>query len=290
MRARRLTLPLALAALLPLARAGAQPIVVTSPAGLTSTSDPFPGFFTWYRDDVRNTATAGITNTYPRSGNGSMYLSGQGSSDKANVAYYFDPSIYQFTMLGNIGGAMYDYYRDGSSTAAGHLAPAMRLLVDADGNIGTSGDRLSLIYEPIYNGVGTVATNAWTSVMIGTTTNLWVFQTGQGVETVYNRTLADYQAGTYSPSPGFAQVSANSLVYGLSLGTGSGWSGTFAGAIDNVGLQFNSSPVGPTTVSWNFETEAAPPSTTTPEPASFALLGSGLLALGGAVRRRRASA
>lgn len=289
MNARRLVTPLALAAaaLLPVVPAAAQTNVY-APAGLSSSNDAFPGPGLWYRDDMRGAGAAGITSTYARSGNASMYLSSTGPADKANVGALLDPFSMAFTHLGNINSLFYEYYRDASSTAAAHLAPSLRMAIDADGDLGTAGDRVSLIYEPVYNEhPAAVPTNAWTSVLIGSTTNLWMYQSGVGVDEVFGRTLADYKSGAYAGTAGFAQLGAGSVVYGINFGVGSGWAGTFDGAVDNVGLTIDSFITGgPATAHFNFEL-AEVPTTAAPEPASLALLATGLLAIGGVAARRR---
>jgi hypothetical protein len=286
---RRLVAPLLLAAaLLPAAPAHGQVMVVTAPDGLAAASDPFPGFYSWFRDDMGAGSSAGITTDYARSGTGSMLLTGTGAGSKADLAMYFSPSAYFFTRLGNFAGLSYDFYRAGSSTAASHLAPALRLLVDVDGDPFTTDDRGSLVYEPTYNGIGAgaVPVDQWVSTSVGASTNLWFFQSGLGAEEVFNRTLADYVDGSYTSTSGFAHVTWSSVVYGMSFGTGGGWDGTYTGAVDNVTYELNFLPTPDRFVTYNFE----PGVTATPEPASLALVGGGLLVLGGAALRRRRSA
>ena len=243
MSVRRFVAPFLLAAaLLPAAPVRAQVMVVTSPNGASTASDAFPGFYSWFRDDVRAGSSAGITTDYARSGTGSMLLTGTGSASKANAALYFSPSAYFFTRLNNFAGLSYDFYRAGSSTAGSHLAPALRLLVDADGDFFTTGDQGSLVYEPTYNGGGDVPVDQWVSTNVGASTNLWFYQSGVGVEEVFDRTLADYVDGSYTSTSGFAHVTWNSVVYGMSFGTGSGWDGSYTGAVDNVTYALNFLP------------------------------------------------
>ena len=81
----------------------------------------------------------------------------------------------------------------------------------------------------------------------------------------YDANLSEWQA--YFPS---------AAVIGFATFFGSGWSGQFSGAVDNITWQFqNQQPV-----SFNFETEV-------PDPASMATLALGLLGLGVYLRRRR---
>ncbi|BCW99848.1 MAG: hypothetical protein KatS3mg024_2675 [Armatimonadota bacterium] len=86
---------------------------------------------------------------------------------------------------------------------------------------------------------------------------------------VYNRTLSDW-----------VNLMPSARVLGISAGIGSGWTGTFDGAVDNITIGFGSS-----VTTYNFELAAAP----VPEPVFFqmgalmGLSGLGLLRL-----RRRA--
>lgn len=235
----------------------------------------------WYYNNVRNNGTVGISTALPRSGNGSAAMSGPANA-KADIEYlgggtsvggnYFaTSSLGAFTSLSSMS---YDWYRSSASTAAAHFHPAIRVLLDLDGNLATTGDRGGLVFERIYNpDLGGVATDTWVSEAIGAATKLWNFGLGLGNEfdidgdgTPYD-TLAEWQASGRL---------ANAIILGFNAGIGSGWNGTFSGAVDNISWTIG----GVTTLS-NFEVGAAQ----VPEPGSFALLGAGLLGLL-ALRRR----
>ena len=263
--------------------AAAQTVVVTSPTGTVTNpggpdmNDPF-AFDTWLRNNVRGGSTVGISTNYARSGNGSAYMSGTiAGTSKADMEYYFNGQYIAPFSLGSLSAASYDYLRNSSSTAAGHLAPSLRFMIDEDGNLGTSADRSLLIYEPIYNGIGAIATNVWNTGLVTSTTNLWwrQFSPGFTVED-YDVTLADYQSGV---TVGTRTITGNSLVFGLSSGIGSGWNGTYDGAIDNVHVAYANEDV-----TFNFETQAV---VATPEPASLVLVATGFLGIAGFVRRRK---
>ncbi len=216
--------------------------VYTTPSGLLTApnagtvGDPIVANM-WLRENVRNGASIGITNNFPRNNDGSGYLNlgPNGSSGKADWEFYPTGT---FGTIGSLTAYSYDWYRNSTSTVASHLHPVIRLIVDIDGvNPGTSNDIAYLIFERAYNpSTSAVPTNAWTTETIGNSTNLWVSQPGVGIEEVYNRTLADYKAGTYTPTAGWSKITGNSVIIGISMGIGSGWAGTFEGAVDNVNL------------------------------------------------------
>ncbi len=134
---------LALAAATALTSAHAAVVTVTP-------SDMGAGNNKWHTENVGGGATAAITTTNPRSGNGSVEMKSATNGAKADFVYTwgFDTA----RTLGSLNLLSYDWYRSVSSTVADHFHPAFRLSYDADGNSATTADRGYLIYENIYNG------------------------------------------------------------------------------------------------------------------------------------------
>ncbi|MDB5842359.1 MAG: motif putative anchor domain protein [Herminiimonas sp.] len=235
----------------------------------------------WYIDNFRDISTgytskttAAVTETKPRSGNGSVEMSLTDSSGKADFAYNW--GFVNGRTLGNLTALSYDWYRDGASTAAAHLQPAYRLVYDTDGNAATTTDQGYLIWEQVYN--GTTLSNQWVSsnILDG---NFWQrqFSPGFTVEN-FGTTLAEWTNG---PRPGNAdQLSANTAILGIEFGIGSGWNGTFTGFVDNVAFGFQDEDL----TRFNFEVRAG---ADVPEPASVALVGLGLLGLAAARKRKQ---
>ncbi|VXC05406.1 PEP-CTERM sorting domain-containing protein [Massilia sp. 9I] len=248
---------------------------------VTSVSNA-PTLNSWYLTNYRDVSTgytsttfAGITSANPRSGNGSVEMSSTDASGKADYAYTW--GFVNNRTLGNVNSIGFDWFR-APGTSAEHLAPAMRLLYDADGNAATTEDRGYLIWEQVYN--GTTLQNQWVSSSLENQ-YFWQrqFSPGYTVED-YDMTLANWASGMAPNAQNVAsydQLSASTAILGIEFGIGSGWAGTFRGFIDNARIGF----AGEEATTFNFETAASQ----VPEPASLALLGLG--ALGFAARRRK---
>lgn len=236
----------------------------------------------WYYNNVRASGEAGIDGTYARSGNGSARLQGVTGSSKADIEYLaggvnVSGNFYASSSLGlfkDFTVMQYDWLRDSSSAATAHLQPVMRILLDADGDLGTTDDRGGLVFEAIYNAVS-VPTDSWQTSVVTNSTNLWNFGLGlgfaaniNGTAYAYDATLAEWHA--YFP---------NAAILGFSLGVGTGWD-AFEGAVDNV-----SWTIGTVTSSFNFEMRDG--GGAVPEPATLLIAGTALLGLAAARRRRQ---
>lgn len=249
----------------------ANTVIVTSPTGVftnpgsTNATGPGAAYNTWFANNVRNSGSVGITNTYADSGNGSIQFSGPTNS-KADFEYDFTPGT--GFALTSLTALSYDVYRSSTSTVNADLEPAFRLTVaDANGNfLG------SLVYEGAYNNqappVGSFATENILNDYFWASGSL-LPNNSNSANPVFNRTLADWSALI----PGLQ-------VTGFTTGIGSGWTGSFDGAVDNISYAIN----GGTATDFNFETAATSP---VPEPSSITLLGVGMLAVGTMWMRRR---
>ncbi len=254
--------------------AGAQTIVVTGPgtqftnAGPSNAADPAcPANGSWCARNVRNNGAAGITTALPRSGNGSIQFNGPtGQSYKADFEHYLAaPDRFTLSSLQSFG---YDWYRSSTSTAPNHLAPSVRLILS---------DFSYLVYEPALNGtpkntIFAQPTNAWQTNVFGD--NGYVWWTAEGTQLAYS--IADWKTGRTAANG--RSLNGSATVIGFSTGVGSGWSGSFDGAVDNVTYQTSAMNQATT---FNFETQSV-----VPEPSTYALFATGLVGLL-VVRRRR---
>lgn len=231
----------------------------------------------WLPANVVGGGSVAITGTEPQSGNGSLEFNGTSGSSKADYTLAVTPF-----RLADLSNFSIDLYRDGSSTVAGHLAPAVRLLVS---NGQTTNSTSYLISEPVYNGGGTIATNTWTTFNL-LDDNYWqrAFKTTPPNQTIeiYNRTLTDWLAtGTVTDGGGHTSniVGPDAMVLAIEIGIGSGWSGTTKMFADNLTVGVNGQDT-----TYNFEV-----SNGVPEPMTFVLMGAGLAGIAALRRRRRSS-
>jgi len=233
----------------------------------------------WFYNNVRNNGGVGISGNLPWSTTGSAYFVSPSSAAKADIEYLaggvnFGGNYLATASLGRFADLQsfsYRWYRAGSSTAPAHLHPVIRVLLDADGDLKTFGDRGGLVFERVYLGLP-VPTGQWVSDVITPSTWLWNFGLGIGFAAninhtpyAYDATLAEWQA--YFP---------NAVILGFGAGVGSGWNGVFTGAVDDI-----SWTIAGVTSNTNFEIYRT---SEIPEPGTGWLVGMALVLL--ALRRR----
>jgi hypothetical protein len=240
----------------------------------------------WVYNNTRGGGSVGIRNNYPRSGNGSVYFNSTSGSGKADIEYFaspvnaggnFAPNPYDpSSILGSLAQLThlsYEWYRGNSSTTTAHLHPVLRLGILRVNHQDNSINLGYLVFERIYNGFGAAPTNSWQSDdIVSNNYKLWATASlgfGNPNDNINNvlKTIPEWVSAA-------SNANATLLVISVNAGIGSGWNGTFTGAVDNITFGFNG-----TYTTYNFEV--------VPEPASMAALGSGLIGLLGLRRRKK---
>ena len=239
----------------------------------------------WVYNNTRRGGSVGIRTNYPRSGNGSVYFNSPDRFGKADIEYFaspvnsggnFAPNPYDpSSILGPLAALShlsYEWYRASSSTAPNHLHPVLRLgilRVNQDNTFALG----YLVFERVYNGFGAAPINSWQSddivsnnYKLWATVSLGFGNPNDNINQVL-KTIPDWVSAANA-------VGATLFVISVNAGIGSGWNGTFEGAVDNITFGFNGAYT-----TYNFEV--------VPEPASMVALGSGLIGLLGLRRRKK---
>ena len=235
----------------------------------------------WTYNNVRNNGHVGINTDYPRSGNGSVWFNGtqgpSGSSSKADIEYFNtdgNGNLAAMGTLGDITALAYDWYKSSASSASQQAN--LRIYIDGDGNLATTSDEGYLVFERAYQTDNSVPTDQWITDNV-INANLWEVYFGHGnFDTAGNfQPLSVWgSASGFTPSGGGLHLDANSVIFGLNSGIGSGWA-PYLGAVDNITIGFGAND--PTT--YNFEV--------VPEPATWVLAAMGLVGWSILARRRR---
>jgi hypothetical protein len=124
--------------------------------------------------------------------------------------------------LGDLDHLSFDYYIQSASQT--NQIPVIRLLIDADGDLATTGDRGELVFEWAYQGFGATSTGSWQSAdLVGGDWVAWQRSFGQNRDQIVNMTeFSDWaDADGFTPAGGL-KFDEDSLVLGWSIAVGSG--------------------------------------------------------------------
>jgi hypothetical protein len=145
---------------------------------------------------------------------------------RVNDAFTADQQV----TLGELDHLSFDYKVVSSDRT--DVTPVIRIAVDADGNLATTGDRGELVFEYAYQGQGPVPSD-WQHVDL-TTWNAWQRSNGANHDSYPDIVaLSTWQsAAGYTPTGGI-HFDQNSVVLGWSIALGSG-NGTTDAYVDHL--------------------------------------------------------
>lgn len=203
--------------------------------------------------------SSSITNTSPRSGNGSVELFGD-RTRFVGLGNFYDPSS-NLGLLSNLSSFTFDWSvaLDSISSLGLNYTPALRL------HLWDGAQRSELIWEGAYNAIGSVTKGDWYTT--GGSDNFWQYQAGIGSTLIYDRDISEWQS-IYSPT---------AYIAGISVGAGSSVGSDYHAFADNVTLTWKDG----NSTTYNFETNNQGVSDT----GSTSLLG--LIALSSLIAARR---
>ncbi len=162
---------------------------------------------------------------------GALRLETDSNNGRLRVTDVYD-SDNQFT-LGELDELSFDYYLESSDRT--DVIPVVRLLIDADGDLSTTGDRGELVFEYAYQGLPATTQDAWqTADLSGDDWVAWQRSNGTNWDQIANMTeLSDWADADGHSVVGGLAFDEDSLVLGWSIALGSG-NGTNVAYIDDL--------------------------------------------------------
>lgn len=239
---------------------------VTGPGGGGNRASAVPSVGSWYQTNVGGGGSVGITTNYTNDGDGAAYFATTSGNSKGDLQINFDAPI----TLSSLQNVSFDFYVDPlSDTSNGPFAPVLRFNVLKNGAFAGS-----LVFEYVYQNQTNPPEGQWITQSATLGSGIW-----WATNAALGPTFAAADGGQKSLADWLAANSGATLaVTGVQIGVGSGWNGSFAGAVDNVAFDF-----GDGESRYNFAVAAVP------EPASWAMMIGGFGFIGGALRARRRS-
>jgi hypothetical protein len=266
-------------------------IIAAAPSGAEAQRIVTPSSGIWSADTRGSAGTVAITGVVPRSGNGSLQLGVTGDLNDWAFFNLFAPNqTAGWGQLEDLTHVQFDWLRSAHTTTSDPVweaqSPVLRLYIRS--GLPTNPEYSELVWERWYNLTSPTPTGSWQTEDM-TNQVFWRFVQGSGYTIGDCTSPPGITPGVpiKTASPGAWANGANcylagdAVVYGVGVGLGSNWPHAYEGFIDNVQLGFN----GQLAVNDNFELESTP--NVTPEPATLALLATGLAGIGGAAARRR---
>lgn len=267
--------------------------LLLAPLGAQGQRIVTPSSGLWSASTRGSNGTVAITGANPRNGNGSLELTTSGDLNDWAFFNLFsgDPlTTLGWGLLADLSHMQFDWWRS-DYPAVGDVvweaqSPVLRLYV-------RSGDPTApvfseIVWEQWYNLTTPTPNDQW-NTEDATNQLFWRYVSGAGYTIDDCSDPPTITPGvplkTESPSDwgnGLnCYLAQDAVVYGMGLGVGSSWPYPYHAFVDNVQLSFSGREV----VNDNFELDPM----VSPEPATLALLATGLAGLGGgaALRRRR---
>jgi hypothetical protein len=164
-------------------------------------------------------------------GEAALHLQTDSANGRLRVNDQFDAN--NIFKLGDLHDLSFDYYLASSDRT--DVLPVIRIAIDADGNLATTGDRGELVFEWAYQGLGPTTTGSWQHAdLAGSDWAAWQRSNGLNHDAYPDiRPLSDWSDADGYTAGGGLHFDQNSLILGWSIALGSG-NGTTNAYVDHL--------------------------------------------------------